>query len=535
MTRMRPRSLARRPVRERPVRALLVALAAPAVSFPLAGCAVGPDFTKPTASVPQAWQGTSDARLATQPEADTQWWKSLADPTLDRLIALAYQQNLPLQIAGLRIVEARAQLGIATGRQFPQFQVVSGIAAYAGQSANTPTYVPGLPRYFGEYQIGFDAAWELDFWGKYRRGVESEAAGLLASVADYYAALVSLTAEVARTYVLIRTDEVLIANTQANAKLQEEALTIAQSRFRNGATSELDPTQATTLLESTRATIPVLETGRAQAEHALSTLLGQPVGSVQALLGGPKEIPRAPEKIAVAVPAEMLRRRPDIHSAELNAAAQCARIGVAKSDLFPSFTLLGTVGLQTSTVNSTTPNLFSSNSLFFAVGPHFSWPFFNYGRLKNGVRVQDARFQQLLVGYRNTVLKAAQEVEDALVGFLNARESMASQQKAVASAQRASEIALAMYREGATDYQRVIDAQRSLLELQNTLTEASSSVTTNLIALYKALGGGWETRQGQPFLPAEMQTEMRQRTNWGDLLTQPRRSETAPTPSSEKP
>jgi NodT family efflux transporter outer membrane factor (OMF) lipoprotein len=532
MTPMRPRRNARPPVR-----AVALALAALALAFPfpLGGCAVGPDFTKPTASVPQAWHGAGDARLQTQPETDSQWWKALADPTLDRLIELAYQQNLPLQIAGLRIVEARAQLGIATGRQFPQIQTVSGSAAFAGVSANGPSFVPGLPRHFGDYQIGFDAAWELDFWGKYRRGVESEAAGLLASVADYYAALVSLTAEVARTYVLIRTDEVLLANTQTNAKLQEDAFTIAQARFKNGATSELDPTQASTLLESTRATIPTFETARVQAENALATLLGQQVGSIEALLSGPKEIPRTPEKIAVAVPAEMLRRRPDIHSAELNAAAQCARIGVAKSDLYPSFSLFGTIGLETSTINSTTHALFSSNSLFFAVGPRISWPFFTYGRLRNGVRVQDARFEELLVAYRNTVLKAAQEVEDALIGFVNARESMASQQKAVVSAQRAADIALAMYREGATDYQRVIDAQRSLLGQEQTLAEAGSSVTTNFIALYKALGGGWEAHQGKPFVPAELQTEMRQRTDWGDLLSQPRKQEAAANPSPEKP
>jgi NodT family efflux transporter outer membrane factor (OMF) lipoprotein len=290
------------------------------------------------------------------------------------------------------------------------------------------------------------------------------------------------------------------------------------------------------LLESTRATIPILDTSRVQADNALSTLLGQPVGSIEALLGGPKEIPRTPEKIAMVVPADMLRRRPDIHSAELAAAAQCALIGVAKSELFPSFTLFGTVGLETSTVNSTTHNLFSSNSLFFALGPRISWPFFNYGRLRNGVRVQDARFQQLLVGYHNTVLKAAQEVEDALIGFMNARDSMAAQQKAVASAQRAAEIALAMYREGATDYQRVIDAQRSLLGEQNSVAEASSTVTTNFIALYKALGGGWEPYQGQPFVPAETQNEMRQRTNWGDMLSQPPKQEqTAANPSPEKP
>jgi NodT family efflux transporter outer membrane factor (OMF) lipoprotein len=514
-------------------RSLLRAVGTLALLCALGACAVGPDFTKPRAAVPDKWYAAADTRLATQPESDSAWWKSLNDPTLDHLVELAYQQNLSLQIAGLRIVEARAEFGIATGQQFPQSQAISGTAAFAGLSQNAP--LQGLPRHFGIYQIGFDASWEVDFWGKYRRGVEAEAAGLLASVVDYYDALVSLTAEVARTYVLIRTYETLVANTRTNAKLQEQALEIAQSRFRNGATSELDPTQAATLLASTQASIPQLQITLEEGRHALATLLGQPVGTVEALLTGPQQIPRAPDKIALGVPAEILRRRPDIRSAELNAAAQCARIGVAKSELYPSFTLFGSIGLTTSTVNGTTHTLFSTNSLSYAVGPSVSWPFFNYGRLKNGVRVQDARFQQLLVGYRNAVLKAAQEVEDALVGFLNAREAMGFQQAAVESAQRAAEIALAQYREGVTDYQRVIDAQRSLLTQQNSLAETSSAVTTDLIALYKALGGGWEARQEQPFVPVETQTEMRQRTDWGDLLSQPRKPETATRASPEKP
>jgi len=229
---------------------------------------------------------------------------------------------------------------------------------------------------------------------------------------------------------------VLIEQAQQNVQLQEEGLRIADSHFRNGATSELDVTQAATLLESTRASVPQLQVGAQQARNALSTLLGRPSGTFDALLAGRKDIPNTPAKVAVSVPAEMLRRRPDIRSAEFNAAAQCARIGVAKAELYPSFSLVGTIGLTAGTGGVATSNLFSTDSLFYAVGPRINWPFFNYGRLKNGVRVQDARFQQLLVNYRDTVLKAAQEVEDALAGFLNARDAVVFQERAVAAARR---------------------------------------------------------------------------------------------------
>jgi NodT family efflux transporter outer membrane factor (OMF) lipoprotein len=415
-------------------------------------------------------------------------------------------------------------LGVATGRQYPQVQVVGGSVSAVGvpkQIAN----VTGIDRNFVHYDLGFDAAWELDFWGKYRRGVETETASLLATVADYYAAVVSLTAEVARTYAVVRTFQVLIAQAQQNAMLQAESLRIAESRFQNGATSELDVSQATTLLESTRASIPQLQTGARQAQNALSTLVGQPTGALDGLLAGSGQIPEAPANVSISVPAEMLRRRPDIRSAELLAAAQCARIGVAKAELYPSFTLLGSIGLRANTAGLGPRNLFSADSGFYSVGPQVSWPILNYGRITNSVRVQDARFQQLLVGYRNTVLKAAQEVEDALVGFLKAQETMALQQRSVAAAQRAQDLALVQYREGAVDYQRVLDAQRFLLQQQNDLAQTRSSVATNLVALYKALGGGWEVREGQPFVPEKMQEEMRGRTKWGDMLSEPRAPE----------
>jgi NodT family efflux transporter outer membrane factor (OMF) lipoprotein len=491
--------------------------------LPISGCTVGPDFVAPEAKVNKDWSANADQRVVTESPIAAQWWKVFNDPTLDQLILLADKQNLPLQIAGIRILEARARLGIAIGQQYPQQQEAFGNATRVGVSKNAPNGA-GLDRNFWNYEAGFDATWELDFWGKFRRDVESAKASLIASAADYDNALVSLTAEVARTYTVIRTFEEFIVLTRENAMLQEKGLMLAESRFRNGATTELDVTQARALYESTLATIPRLEAGLQQAKNALSTLLGQPTGAVQALLDGQKGIPTAPMEVAVGVPAELLRRRPDIRSAELFAAAQCARIGIAKADLYPSFSLFGTVGFQTSSQggmqsnNANFHNLFDGDSFAYSAGPGFQWPIFNYGRIENNVRIQDARFQQLLVNYQNTVLTAAQEVEDALIGFLKAQETQVFEQNSVNAAQRSVQLALVQYREGAVDYQRVIDTQRALLQEQLRLADVQSSIATNLIALYKALGGGWELRQGQPVVAESTQAEMRKRTNWGRLL-----------------
>jgi NodT family efflux transporter outer membrane factor (OMF) lipoprotein len=508
-------------------------IALPMAVSTLGACTVGPDFKRPEVALNESWEAKSDPRIATQTAIDVLWWKSFNDTTLDRLVELSYQQNLPLQIAGLKIVEARAQLGIATGLQYPQQQELFANVTAFGLSQNEPNVI-GFDRHFVNFRVGFDANWELDFWGKYRRGVEAEADVLVASVADYYSALVSLTAEVAQTYASVRTFEVLIDLARENVRIQEDGLRLAESRFRNGATSELDVTQATTQVEATRATIPGLQTDLQQARNALSTLLGRPTGTVNALLTGARQIPQAPAKVSVSIPAEMLRRRPDIRSAELVAAAQCARIGIAKADLYPSFSLAGTIGLVTSTRRSGGATYDPGDSLFYFAGPRINWPFFNYGRIENGVRVEDARFQQLIVAYRNTVLKAAQEVEDAMAGFLNAEDATVFEQNSVKAAQRSVEISVTQYREGAVDFQRVLDAQRSLLTEQNALAESRSSVATHLIALYKALGGGWESRQGQPFVPERMQNEMKDRTDWGDMLSQPRTPESKENALPEK-
>ncbi|OQD46061.1 transporter [Candidatus Brocadia sapporoensis] len=492
----------------------------------LSGCAIGPDFVKPEAKIQENWSEKGDSRVATQTAVDSQWWKVFNDPAFDQLIKLAYQQNLPLQITGLRILEARARVGIAIGRQFPQQQEVFGGVTKEGISENAPNS-SFRDRNLLDYQVGFDAVWELDFWGKFRRDVQAAHANLIATEADYDDALVSLTAEVARTYTVIRTFDVLIDLTRENAKLQEEGLRIAESRFHGGVNTELDVAQARTLLESTRASIPKLQSGLRQAQNAMSTLLGQPPGAIQAVLDGHKGIPAAPAEVAVSIPAELLRRRPDIRSAELSAAAQCARIGIAKADLYPRFSLFGEIGFQSSSQggvqsnHASFDNIFDAASLFYSFGPQVQFPLFNYGRIENNIRVQDARFQQLIVNYKNTVLRAAQESEDALIGFLKAQEATAFTQNSVQAAHRSVDIALVQYREGVVDYLRVLDTQRALLQEEIRLAETRSSVVTNLIALYKALGGGWELRQGQSVISESMQAEMRKRTDWGSLLPPP--------------
>jgi NodT family efflux transporter outer membrane factor (OMF) lipoprotein len=484
----------------------------------LGGCLVGPDYVRPEVPLNAEWSGKGDARLASQTPLDAAWWKAFNDATLNQLVDLAYRQNLQLQMAGVRILEARAQLGYAIGEQYPSNN--NPIASGGGGGLHNQN----LNLYYGEFQVGFDAAWEIDFWGKFRRGVRSAKASFLASVADYDQALVALTAEVARTYFAFRTYEVLIDLAQKNVAVQEEGQRIAESRFRNGATSELDVAQATTLLESTRTTIPELQVSLQQAENALTALLAQPPGTLHALLGGPKGIPTPPAQVGISVPAELLRRRPDIRGAELRAMAQCDQIGVAKAELYPKFVLTGSIGTQ-SVGTSGAPsvlngllNVFPLGSLIYSIGAGLFWPILNYPKILNQVRVQDARYQQTLFDYQNTVIKAQQEVEDGITGFLREEEASLFAARAVAAADNAVKLALVQYREGAVDYTRVLDSQRSLLSSQNGLANSRSAAATDLVSLYKALGGGWEVRRDQPTVTDATRQQMKKRTNWNGYL-----------------
>lgn len=488
--------------------------------FTLSACdAVGPDFVKPEAQVEDQWSQVDTSRVDTSQSVNSEWWKAFNDPVLDSLIDEAYQENLTLQIAGIRILEARAQLGIAVGNIYPQLQQVRGGIAHVELSESQPNISPAIDTSYRDANVGFDVGWELDLWGRFRRGIEAADADLLASIADYDDVLVSLTANVATAYTLIRTFEERLAIARANVDIQERSLEIANDRFRNGTITELDVQQAQTLLLNTKATIPALEIGLQQSRHALSTLLGMPPGGVKDTLISPGVIPTAPAEVAVGVPAELLRRRPDIRRAELQTAAQSARIGVAESDLYPHFSLLGSIGLRAGdTFNSGLGDLFHLNSIEAFGGPSLTWDVFNYGRIKNNVRVQDARLQQLIVIYQNTVLEASREVEDALVGFLRAQEQVVFLDKSVKAGQRSVELALLQYGEGIADYQRVLDTQETLFDQQDLLTSRRGDIATSLIAMYRALGGGWELRSGKPLVPEQMTETMRNRSDWGQLL-----------------
>ena len=497
----------------------------------IGGCAVGPDFATPEAKVQDNWIEKNDQRVATQSPISHVWWKAFNDPTLDKLIEIATEQNLSVQVAGLRILEARAQLGVAVGNLFPQTQEGFG-DAQANRLSSRLANQAILQHSFANFDVGFDATWELDFWGRFRRNIEAADASMIGTEADYQDALVSVTAEVARTYTTLRTVQVLIQLARENARIQREGLNIAVSRVRAGATSDLDASQARTLLENTLADIPDLQSRLQQTINALSTLLGEPPGSIEPLLTGPEKIPSAPRAVAVGLPAELLRRRPDIRSAELTAAAASARIGVAKSDLYPRFFLFGEIGVQSSEAAS----LAASGSLFYTAGPGFRWSILNYGRITNNVRTQDARFQQTLVSYQNVVINAAREVEDALIGFLKSQETEVILRRAVAAAEISVNLAMRQYQEGAESYERVIDTQRALLLERNRLAQTRSAIATNLVAVNKALGGGWDVRDGKPIVPELMQAEMRKRTNWGDLLPPPTSSTlTMPTPAGAMP
>ncbi len=507
--------------------ALVLALAA-------SGCAVGPDFQPPAASVQDNWIEKPDRRVSNN-EVKSDWWCVFNDPTLNRLVRIGADQNLPVQIAGLRILEARAQLGIAIGELFPQQQEASGAATWNKISERAANQAM-LPKHaFADYTLGFSATWELDFWGRFRRNIEAADATMTGTMADYDNALVSLTGEIARIYTELRTFERQLAIARENVRVQREGLQIAEARFRAGATSELDVAQQRALLENTIATIPELETGVQRSKNALSVLLGLPPGGVEPLLHGPQRIPAASPRVAVGLPAELLRRRPDIRVAEMRAAAESARIGVAEAELYPHFYLFGEIGVQASDV----AKLFAPGSLFLTAGPSFRWSILNYGRIANAVRAQDARFQQALVNYEDTVLRAAREVEDGLIGFLKAQQRAGSLQRSVTAAQRAVDLSFIQYREGAENFQRVLDAQTRLLDEQLRLAETRGAIAANLIAVYRGLGGGWEIRAGKPIVPEATQLQMAARTDWGKLLPAPPAPPTdqlqLPTPAGETP
>ena len=484
----------------------------------LGGCTMlGPDFQTPEAPVPQTWS-EQDNELFKKPskEESIAWWSRFNDPVLDRLVQTAYEQNLSLRGAALRIMEARAQLGRVQGQIFPQVQQANGDLMTIGSTG------PSDNRYYNAASVGFDAAWEMDFWGKFRRGIESADANLLATMADYDDLLVILIAEVARTYVDISTLEERIRLAEKNTKIQQDGLRLVRNQFEAGTVTELDVLQAKTLLSTTRATIPGFQATLYASRHALAVLLGMLPGEIDALLGTTEKIPTIESDIAVGAPAELLRRRPDIRRAEMQAAAQSGQIGIARADLFPSFTLFGSLGWSATDIgDNSLGDIFDANSFSYSFGPAFKWNLFNYGRLKNQVRIQDARLQQLITNYQNTVLNAAREVEDGMSSIVFAGKEAEYIRQSIVSSQKSMELAMLQYEEGFVDYQRVLDSTRAVTLQQDQYALLQGKIVTSVIALYKALGGGWQIREGKDYLPQETKEQMEQRTDWGGLLDSP--------------
>ncbi len=490
-----------------------------AVSFLLEGCLkVGPDFKTPAVSVSSNWLQAADKHLKNEPANYSAWWESFDDPGLNRIIDRAYRGNVSLRIAAVRVVEARARLGIAVGGLYPQTQQLSGSLLDNRVSGNAYASLGQAYNYWQD-QGNLNVAWELDFWGKYRRAVESADAALRGTVADYDSALVTLTADAANSYIQIRTLEKRLQIARENLETQTESLKIAEVRFHGGSTSERDVEQARTILYNTKATIPVLEAQLRQNKDALSVLIGIPPDDLSDVLSLSSGIPTPPPRVAVGIPADLLRRRPDVRSAELQAAAQSAQIGVAKADLFPAFSLTGSFGfLSTDFAPAKLSDIFSPQSAILTAGPSIQWNPLNYGRITNNVRMQDARFQELLLTYQNTVLKAQQEVEDFLAGFLRYQENAQSLALSASAAKHSLDLAFIQYSRGSTDFTTVLSAQQALLTAQDSLATSMSNICVNLVGVYRALGGGWEIRQGEDILPPQIKEMMAKRTNWGDLL-----------------
>lgn len=478
----------------------------------LTGCMVGPDYAVPQADYHAEWIESANEGLSADADVAADWWRTFNDPVLDKLVTMAYEQNLSLKIAGLRVLEARASRGIAAGEFFPQLQQARG--GYGRINTSEDVANPAPRQSFDSFDVGLDVVWEVDVWGRFRRGIESADASLYASVMNYDDVLVSLVAEVALAYIDIRSLDQRLAYARQNVKTQKNTVDVTDVLFRNGEGNELDVQQARSNLANTESLVPKLQGARRGAVYRLCFLLGRTPGDLDELLGNQVGIPTPPADVAIGVPAELMRRRPDVRRAEREAAAQSARIGVAESALYPHFTLNGSIGYAAENAS----DLFSGGAVAGSFGPAFRWDILNYGRIINAVRVQDARFEQLVVSYQNTVLRAASEVEIAATAYVMSQREQKSLAESVAASSRAVELALTQFRGGEVDFTRVLDTQEFLTVQQDRLATSQRDVAGNLITLYRALGGGWQLRDGQTFVDPDTQQRMRDRTNWGSVI-----------------
>jgi NodT family efflux transporter outer membrane factor (OMF) lipoprotein len=467
----------------------------PLQEFVQNGFEVGPNYRRPPAPLADGWIDAGNPRVKSVPADYSAWWRAFGDPVLDDLVQTAYAQNVNLRVAGTRVLEARAQRAIAVGQLFPQQQTATGSYAHTQVSGNIANVPPN--RFFDTWATGLNASWEIDFWGKIRRTIESAEDAVEASVDDYDNVMVSLIGDVATAYVQYRIFEQQLVYARQNVALQQGSLKIATDRWKAGQTNELGVLQATSLLEQFEATIPLLEIGIRQANNQLCILLGLPPTELAARLGQ-APIPESPGEVVVGIPADLIRRRPDLRSAERLIAAQNAQIGVAEADWYPAFFLNGTLGYEAKDLGK----LFAPQGFTGQIGPGFQWNILNYGRILNNVRLQDFKTQELVASYQQQVLGAAREVENGLITYLNARQEAAHLAASVKAAERTVRIAVDLYRNGAIDYTPVFVAEQFLAQQQNLLAQAQGDIALGLIAVYRALGGGWELRLAEPVAAA---------------------------------
>jgi multidrug efflux system outer membrane protein len=458
----------------------------------LSGCMVGPDFQRPQTTLPTDWsEATVESRPVTSAETElARWWTLFDDPTLVSLVDSAVQSNLDLRQAEARIRQARAARGVVAAGIGP---TVDATGAY--QRSRTPGAANSQSGgvITNQYQAGFDAGWELDIFGGVRRAIEAADADLQAALEARRDVLVTLTAEVARNYIDLRAFQQRIAIARQNLAVQKHSADLTRQRFQGGFVGSLDVANADAQVSSTAAQIPLLESSARQSIYSLSVLLGMYPAALLPELSPPEVIPSAPPSPPPGVPAALLRRRPDIRLAEAQIHAATARIGVATADLFPKFTIFGSAGLRSGDFSS----WFNWTSRIWSFGPSVSWNVFDMDRTRSNIELQNALQDQSFIAYRQTVLNALQEVENALIASAKEEEHRRALIEAVSANRKAVGLATTLYTQGYTEFLNVLAAQRSLYASEDALVQSTGSVSTNLVALFKALGGGWSEGQQQ--------------------------------------
>lgn len=478
---------------------------------------VGPDFQEPDVAWLDEWQTDLYGQIGKpeeQARTDLRFWTQIfGEPALNGLVETARRENPTLRIAGLRILESRAVLGIAGSGRYPQLQQVSGAVTRVEQDQSGGSSAEDLS--FTSYRAGYDIGWELDFWGRFRRSIESANAAYFASVTSQQDVQVLLSAQVADLYFAYRTTQLRIDIAERNAAIQKRSLEITERIFEAGQDSELDVQQARTQYLATLSTIPSLQATLVRTRNALAALLGRTPGELPELGAVKRELPAVAPLAIDGIPAKLLLRRPDIRTAAWQIAAQSAQIGVAKSDYFPAISLLGSIGWSTNSLDGTP----ETRSLI--AGPSLTWNVFDFGRIRNNVRLQDARLQQSIEVFQDSVLQAAREIDDAAITIVKTGEQQRFLDGAQDAAARSLELANTQYQEGYADFQRVLDAQRALFAQEEQQLVNQSAHISAIIALYRSIGGGWTDMTAEEMVPDSVRDTMRNRTNWGDLLEAP--------------